>query len=681
MPNRLSQETSPYLLQHADNPVDWLPWGEEALTMARQQDKPILLSIGYSACHWCHVMAHESFEDAEVAALMNTNFVNIKVDREERPDLDLIYQHAHQLIARQGGGWPLTMFLTPGQAPFFSGTYFPKQPRYQRPGLLDLLPKIADYYHQHKEEIATQNTKLVEALDAASPTPDANAKLALAPLDEAARDLASNFDSVWGGFGREPKFPRPTELEFLMRYAAAKDRDDVGEMAVFTLHKMEQGGIYDQLGGGFCRYSVDAHWAIPHFEKMLYDNGPLLGLYADAYALTGHGRFRQVAQETVGWLTREMRDAAGGFYSALDADSEHEEGKFYVWTPEEVRALLTPEEFALVSPHYGLDLTPNFEGNHWHFIIAKPLEEVAASLSLTIESAQQELAAARQKLSAARAKRVRPGRDDKVLTSWNALMIKGLAHAARVFGQPSWTLLAKQAVDFIRREMWVEGRLLASYKGGQAKLNAYLDDYAFLLDALLELMQTEFRPEDVRFAQDLADRLLAQFEDTEQGGFFFTSHDHETLLHRPKPGPDQATPSGNGVAAHALQRLGHILGEPRYLVAAERALTSFYPVIAAQPAGYTTLLMALKENLSPPDIVVVSGPGADLGVWRSALDSIYLPNSLAFFMPNGVQGLPAALAKPETPMVNAWVCKGVNCLPAVTTPEALIALCKNATDV
>ena len=466
-----------------------------------------------------------------------------------------------------------------------------------------------------------------------------------------------------------------------MRYAAAKDRDDVGEMAVFTLHKMEQGGIYDQLGGGFCRYSVDAQWAIPHFEKMLYDNGPLLGLYADAYVLTGHGRFRQVAQETVGWLTREMRDAAGGFYSALDADSEHEEGKFYVWTPEEVRALLTPDEFALVSPRYGLDLPPNFEGKHWHFIIAKPLEEVAESLKQSIESAQQVLASARQKLSAVRAKRVRPGRDDKVLTSWNALMIKGLAHAGRVFGQPSWVVLAQQAVDFMRREMWRDGRLLATYKDGQAKLNAYLDDYAFLLDALLELMQTEFRPDDMRFAQDLAERLLAQFEDTEHGGFFFTSHDHETLLHRPKPGPDQATPSGNGIAAFALQRLGHILGEARYLAAAERVLTSFYPGITAQPAGYTTLLMTLKESLAPPDIVVVRGPAADLGIWREAIASNYLPNSLAFFVPNGMQDLPAALAKPETSTVNAWVCKGVNCLPGVATPEALITLCKVAADV
>jgi hypothetical protein len=681
MPNRLAQETSPYLLQHADNPVDWLPWGEEALALARKLDKPILLSIGYSACHWCHVMAHESFEDADVAAVMNTNFVNIKVDREERPDLDHIYQHAHQIIARRGGGWPLTMFLSPEQAPFFSGTYFPKEPRHQMPGLLELLPKVADYYHKNKAEIAAQNPRLVEALESVSPKPDANAKLALAPLDDAARDLAGNFDRIWGGFGREPKFPRPTELEFCMRYAAAKDRDDVGEMAVFTLHKMEQGGIYDQLGGGFCRYSVDAQWAIPHFEKMLYDNGPLLGLYADAYALTGHGRFRQVVQETVGWLTREMRDAAGGFYSALDADSEHEEGKFYVWTPEEVRVLLTPDEFALVSPHYGLDLPPNFEGKHWHFIIAKPLEEVAESLKLSNESAQQVLASTRQKLSAARAKRVRPGRDDKVLTSWNALMIKGLAHAGRVFGQSSWVSLAQQAVDFIRREMWVEGRLLATYKDGRARLNAYLDDYAFLLDALLELMQTEFRPQDVRFAQDLAERLLAQFEDAERGGFFFTGHDHETLLHRPKPGHDQATPSGNGVAALSLQRLGHVLGEARYLAASERALTSFYPGIAAQPAGYTTLLMTLKENLAPPDIVAVRGPAAEMGVWREALAASYLPNALAFFVPNGMQDLPAALAKPETPTVNAWVCKGVNCLPAVATPEALIALCKDAADV
>ncbi len=679
MPNRLAQETSPYLLQHADNPVDWYPWGEEALTSARRQDKPILLSIGYSSCHWCHVMAHESFEDAEVAQAMNTHFINIKVDREERPDLDQIYQLAHQMLAQRGGGWPLTMFLTPQQIPFFSGTYFPKQPRYQMPGFLDLLPRIAAFYTSHKNEISEQNAQMLAAFDATMPSNNGHGtQLALAPLDNAARELAAGFDPVWGGFGKEPKFPRPTELDFCLRYATAGGMVRVGEMALFTLEKMQQGGIYDQLGGGFCRYSVDARWAIPHFEKMLYDNGPLLGLYADAYALTGAPRLRQVCEETVGWLVREMRDAAGGFYSALDADSEHEEGKFYVWTPEAAQALLTPEEYAVLAPHYGLDGPPNFEAKHWHFVIAKPLETVADSLSISIESAQQALTSARAKLFSARENRVRPGRDDKVLTSWNALMIKGLARAARAFDKPEWAQLAQQAVDFIHDRLWQNERLLASYKDGQAKLNAYLDDYAFLLDALLELLQTEFRAQDLAFAQDLAERLLAQFEDPAQGGFYFTSHDHEQLIHRPKPGPDQATPSGNGVAVCALQRLGHMLGETRYLDAAQRALTLFYPAISNQPSGYTTLLIGLKENLSPPDIAVIRGPAPALAPWRAALASIYLPHAVTLYLPNATTGLPASLAKPETPQVNAWVCHGVTCLPAVTTPEALIALCKGA---
>ena len=670
MSNRLSRETSPYLLQHADNPVDWHPWGEEALTLARQQDKPILLSIGYSSCHWCHVMAHESFEDAEVAAVMNQYFVNIKVDREERPDLDQIYQLAHQMLAQRGGGWPLTMFLTPTQVPFFSGTYFPKQPRYQIPGFLDLLPRVAEFYLSHKAEIGEQNTQMFNAFKATGPQALNGTRLTLDPLQDAARDLGTQFDRVWGGFGRTPKFPRPTELEFALRFSASGGKQSVADMALFTLDKMQQGGIYDQLGGGFCRYSVDERWAIPHFEKMLYDNGPLLGLFADAFALTRNPRFGQVCEETIGWLVREMRAPEGGFYSALDADSEHEEGKFYVWTPNQVKQLLTPEEYAVLAPHYGLDQEPNFEGKHWNFILAQPLAEGQELM----------LAQAKAALFAEREKRVRPGRDDKVLVSWNALMIKGLARAGRVFERPEWVLLAQQAVDFIQARMWQENHLLASFKEDQAKLNAYLDDYAFLLDALLELIQTEFRAQDLAFAQALADCLLAQFEDPEQGGFFFTSHDHEQLIHRPKPGPDQATPSGNGVAVIALQRLGHLLGNTRYLTAAERTLTLFYPSISGQPAAYASLMIGLQECLQPPDIVVVRGPAEGIAVWRASLASAFLPNALVIFLSNAVTTLPGVLAKPITPDVNAWVCKGVNCLPAVTTLDALISLCKARRD-
>lgn len=671
MANRLTQETSPYLLQHANNPVDWLSWGDEALAIARQQDKPILLSIGYSSCHWCHVMAHESFEDAEVAAAMNRHFINIKVDREERPDLDQIYQLAHQMLARRGGGWPLTMFLTPNQVPFFSGTYFPKQPRYQMPGFLDLLPRVAEFYASHKAEISEQNTQMFNAFNASGPQRQAGVQLTLAPLEDAARGLAAQFDPVWGGFGGAPKFPRPSELEFALRYAASGGTVPVGEMAMFTLNKMQQGGIYDQLGGGFCRYSVDERWAIPHFEKMLYDNGPLLGLFADAFALTGDPRFRQVCEETIGWLMREMRAPEGGFYSALDADSEHEEGKFYVWTPEDIKRVLTPDEYAVLAPQYGLDQAPNFEDKNWHFILAQPLAKDAESV----------LKHAKAKLFAEREKRIRPGRDDKVLVSWNALMIKGLARAARVFGRHDWTQIAQQALDFIHANMWHEKRLSASFKAGQAKLNAYLDDYAFLLDALLELMQTEYRGQDLAFAKDLADQLLSQFEDPEHGGFFFTSHDHEHLIHRPKPGTDQATPSGNGVAIVALQRLGLLLGEPSYITASERALTLFYPQASHQASAYTTLLTGLKENLQPPDMVVVRGPADSIEAWRVTLAKAYLPNSMVLFLSNKMTALPSALAKPQTPVVNAWVCKGVKCLSAVTTPAELITLCSVRADV
>ncbi len=675
MPNRLARETSPYLLQHADNPVDWHPWGEEALTLARRLDRPILLSIGYSSCHWCHVMAHESFEDAEVAQAMNADFVNIKVDREERPDLDHIYQAAHYMLTQRAGGWPLTMFLTPDQVPFFGGTYFPKTPRYQMPGLLDLLPRVAQFYREHKREIAEQNAGMVAAFEGSLAAPAKGADLTSAPVDAAARDLAGSFDRVWGGFGPAPKFPRPSELEFCLRQSG-RPHAPLAEMALFTLEKMEQGGLYDQLGGGFCRYSVDERWAIPHFEKMLYDNGPLLGLYADAFALTGRPRFRQVCEETVGWLTREMQAPEGGFYSALDADSEHEEGKFYVWTPEEVKRVLTPDEYAVVAPHYGLDQPPNFENRHWHLVIARPLAEVAAALGQPETLAEQVLARAKAKLFQAREGRVRPGRDDKVLVSWNALMIKGLAHAARVFGRADWLATARAAADFIRTRMFINGRLRASYKDGQARLNAYLDDHAFLLDALLELLQAGWRGEDLVFARRIADALLARFEDAERGGFYFTSHDHEQLIHRPKTGHDQATPSGNGVAAFALQRLGHLLGEARYLAAAERTLRLFHPQLAQQPAGFTSLLAVLDETLAPPNILILRGPAPDVAAWQRELAAHYLPRTLALGLPNEVEALPASLARPVSGQVNAWLCQGVKCLPAPLDLEQVLRLCK-----
>ena len=705
MPNRLIHETSPYLQQHSGNPVDWYAWGDEALQTARAQNKPILLSIGYSACHWCHVMAHESFEDAEVAAVMNRHFINIKVDREERPDLDQIYQLAHQMISQRSGGWPLTMFLTPEQEPFFGGTYFPKTQRYGLPGFPELLGRVAQFYHSDRAQIAKQGESILGAFERMQPaSPAQRSEFSVAPVELAMQNLAESFDAHYGGFGAAPKFPHPADIELCLRHHAAcgvhqgargvhrgASRIEQGagsggapqagplKMATYTLGRMAVGGLYDQLGGGFCRYSVDAYWLIPHFEKMLYDNGPLLGRYSDAWALTRDPLFAEVVEETAAWTMREMQSPAGGYYSSLDADSEHEEGKFYVWTPQEVRALLSDEEYAVCAPFYGLDGPANFEGARWHLHVVRGVDEIGKTLVKPLEECGTLLAQARAKLFAGREERVRPGRDEKILTSWNALMIGGMARGARVFGRPEWLASARAALEFVRSTLWREAgpsgrsRLLATCKDGRAHLNAYLDDYAYLLAALIELLQADLHSRDLKFAEDLADVLLDQFYDPALGGFFFTSDDHEELIHRPKPGHDSATPSGNGVAAFALQRLGHITGESRYLNAAERTLALFYPALAQRPSGYASLLMALEEAIEPPRVVVLRGPAGPLREWQEVLGQHYLPTTVILAVPATAVNLSPLLAKPvDTDAVNAWVCQGVTCLPPTDKLEILL---------
>ncbi len=667
MPNRLADETSPYLLQHAHNPVDWQPWGEEALALARREGKPILLSVGYSACHWCHVMAHESFEDPDVAAAMNALFVNIKVDREERPDLDQIYQTAHALLTRRSGGWPLTMFLTPEGAPFFGGTYFPKQGRYGLPGFVDLLPRVAAAYREQGSAIAAQSEELKAALASLEPVPGTAGDVPAGAPARALDGLKASFDAVHGGFGTAPKFPHPADLEFALRTHLRTGDAEALALVRVTLEKMADGGIHDQLGGGFCRYSVDAEWTIPHFEKMLYDNGPLLGLYADLARVTGDARFADVARGVVGWLEREMRSPDGAFYSSLDADSEGEEGKFYVWTRDEVRGLLSPEQYAVASAHYGLDGPANFDGHAWNLRIAVPLAQVAERLSIAPSEAAARLAAAKGSLFAARARRVRPGLDDKILTSWNALAIAGLARAARALDEPACIALAIAATDALRRTAWRNGRLLATRKGEHAHLNAYLDDYAFVLAALIELMQTRFRLEDYHWARELADVLLEHFEDRAHGGFHFTSHDHERLFHRPKPGHDNATPSGNGVAAGALIALGNLAAAPRYVAAAERTVQLFAPALKASPAGYSTLLMALEDTLTPPSSVMLAGDPVACASWHRSLERTARAGVRVF----NVAGcnLPPELAKGPTRTGGAvaWVCRGAHCLPPMQT--------------
>lgn len=678
MPNHLASQTSPYLQQHADNPVDWYPWGEEALALAHEQNKPILLSIGYSACHWCHVMAHESFEDADVAAVMNKHFVNIKVDREERPDLDQIYQAAHYMLTKRSGGWPLTMVITPAQLPFFGGTYFPKSARHNLPAFPDLLLRVADFYRENQQAIEHQNGSLIEALGRGVMREAAIGDLNATPLASVARELQHSFDPRYGGFGEAPKFPHPAELDFCLRYYATTRDAKALHVARFTLQRMAAGGIYDQLGGGFCRYSVDQYWAIPHFEKMLYDNGPLLALFSDLYLIDQDTESARIVAETATWVMREMQAPHGGYYSTLDADSEHEEGKFYVWHPEEIRALLSEAEQAVAIPYYGFDLPPNFEERHWNPIIAKPLADLAIEHGIALDAAQSLLTSARDKLFAAREKRVHPGRDEKILVSWNALMIKGLARAARVFERPEWLASARRAADFIHATLYRDKRLLATYKDGHAHLNAYLDDYAFLLDALLELMQADFRAQDLAWASELADTLLDQFEDRECGGFFFTSHDHETLIHRPKPAHDNAMPSGNGIAIFALQRLGHLSGNLEYLKAAERALRVFYPTALQNPTGLCSVLNALGEFVEAPQMVLLTGPQLKRPAWLKTLHAGYAPHRFAIALPDDTSGLPPTLNKPHNEHVNAWVCQGVSCLAPIQNREELATLLQNS---
>ena len=675
MPNRLARETSPYLQQHADNPVDWYPWGEEALELARATNRPLLVSVGYSACHWCHVMAHESFEDPAIAEVMNRLFVNVKVDREERPDLDQILQTAHQMLAQRPGGWPLNMFLTPEGVPFFGGTYFPREPRYNLPGFAELCEHIAEVYRTRHDEVVRQGDALRDAFSRMQPGGATHrSEFSREPLDVGLAHSIQALDRKHGGFGGAPKFPHSAELEFCLREYARSGDADALHVAVLTLEEMAKGGIFDHLGGGFSRYSVDAGWTIPHFEKMLYDNGPLLRLYADAWLVTKNARFEQTAAQTAVWVMREMQDPEGAYYSSLDADSEHVEGKFYVWMPDEARALLDGDEYAVLAAHYGIDAPPNFENAHWHLRVTRELDAVAAQLGRDHAEGAGLLASARAKLLAARALRVRPGRDDKVLVSWNALMIEGMARAGTVFQRSDWLASAARALDFVRERMWREHRLYATYKDGRAHLNAYLDDYAFLLKAVLELLQSEFRGEWLEYAEDLAEALLDGFEDTGAGGFFFTRHDHERLIHRPKTAFDNATPSGGAVAAFALQRLALITGDARYADAAERTLALYYGEIGNP--GHASMLMALDEWLEPARTIVLTGPPQECAAWRREVAARYLPKTLVFAA-HGAESLPPALMRPvaqrDSGRVLAWVCQNQTCLAPISTLGELLA--------
>ncbi|MFV2057796.1 MAG: thioredoxin domain-containing protein [Thiohalomonadales bacterium] len=668
-PNRLVDETSPYLLQHAHNPVRWYPWGEEALQEAKLTDKPILLSIGYSACHWCHVMAHESFEDDDTADVMNQFYINVKVDREERPDLDKIYQFAHQVLVRRGGGWPLTCILTPqNQLPFFAGTYFPDQARHNMPSFKDVLRQVAQFYREKSDEIERQNASFENLLQQieAQGQKNSQADLNLVPLDQSRQQLQTSYDALFGGFGAAPKFPHPTNLERLMRHwwnteQTTNADNDALDMALTTLKSMAQGGIYDQLGGGFYRYSVDQEWMIPHFEKMLYDNGPLMCLYINAWRISGEKLFQQVAIETGDWALREMQADEGGFYSSLDADSEGQEGKFYAWQPEQIKSILSIEQYELFAVRFGLDRPSNFEGD-WHLHVAEAMEEIAKAHNLPLSAATEMINDSRQQLFRERESRIRPGRDEKILTAWNALLIKGLALTGRIAQRVEFVTAAGEALDFIERQLFVDNRLRVSYKDGQARLNAYLDDHAFLLDAILELLQARWRQHDLEFAVKLADILLEQFQDCVGGGFYFTSKDHEKLIQRSKPFADEAIPSGNGIAAYGLLRLGYLLGEVKYIEAAEGTLRAAWRDIIDAPAQHNALLLALEELSMPTEIIVIRAEAAQLEQWQAIAQRVYAPRRLLIAIPNDATGLAEGLAqyKSSTGPI-AYICKGQQC--------------------
>jgi uncharacterized protein YyaL (SSP411 family) len=686
MANHLISQTSPYLLQHAHNPVDWYPWGEEAFERARRDRKPIHLSVGYAACHWCHRMAHESFEDDAVASVLNERFINIKVDREERPDVDRIYQIAQQMLTQRSGGWPLTMFLThDDHRPFFGGTYFPKEARHGLPAFTDILRRVSEYYRLHEAELRQQNDALMSAFAELNPPPaPGDTELTDAPLKAARELLGRTFDGQFGGFGRAPKFPNPKTIERLLRdwhATSGKTQPDLQAlyMATLTLRRMGEGGINDQLGGGFSRYSTDEYWMIPHFEKMLYDNAGLLAVYAEAAVATGDRFYADIAARTAEWVIREMQAPEGGYYSSFDADSEGHEGKFYVWNREEARQALGDTDSSLswevFAARFGLDRPPNFEGQ-WHLHVFQSIEDIARNHQLTPEEVESLIESARRKLLAIRSARTWPARDDKILTSWNALMIRGMAIASRALGRDDLAESATAALRFVQSKLWSNGKLLATYKGGVAHLGAYLDDYVFLVDAILELQQMRFNGAELKFACDLVEIVLLHFADSDVGGFFFTSDYHETLIYRSKSFADDATPAGNGVAALVLQRMGHLLAEPRYLQAAERTLRAGWLGIEKYPHAHTTLLNSLDELLNPPEIILLRGDESQITTWAKELHKLYAPRRLILAVPAAAQDLPPALADKGFPATSggaiAYVCQGSTCSAPINSLSGLI---------
>ena len=693
--NRLSNETIPYLLQHAHNPVDWYPWGEEALQKAQQEDKPILLSVGYSACHWCHVMERESFENEDIAGLMNQHFVSIKVDREERPDIDNIYMQAVQALTQQGG-WPMTVFLTPDGRPFYGGTYFPPNDRQYgqetMPGFPRILLTIADYYDNHRAEVEEQANQLADYLKQRSSTPlrskggvIPSGTIPLEMLNTASGELASEFDPVHGGFGHAPKFPNTMSLEFLLRTHQHRLRGEIGskatkpelEIVEVSLQRMANGGIYDQLGGGFHRYSVDVEWLVPHFEKMLYDNALLSRLYQHAYLVTFNPFYERIVEETLDYVVREMVSPEGGFYSTQDADSEGEEGKFFIWTTDEIETALLAEDARLFMLYYDVTKAGNFEGkNILH--VEQDAQTVADKAQVNLETLQASLKRSREMLFELREKRVKPGRDEKILTSWNGLMLRSFAEAARYLDRPDYLQVATNNAEFLLRELIPDGRLLRTYKDGRARLHGYLEDYAFLADGLLALYEASFNPRWFTEARRLMDEAIKLFADEQNGGFFDTGSDHEALISRPKDIMDNATPAGNSVAADVLLRLAAFTGEEAYRRRADDYLRPIADIMVQHPQAFGHILGALDFAISKSkEIALIGDPQqSDTRALLEVINTRYLPNSVlacaSLEDSESIQSIPLLADRPmKDHKATAYICQNFACLSPVNTPEEL----------
>jgi uncharacterized protein YyaL (SSP411 family) len=674
-PNRLIHETSPYLLQHAHNPVDWHPWSEEAFQKAKSENKPILLSVGYSACHWCHVMEKESFENEEIAAVMNENFVSIKVDREERPDLDDIYMNAVQVLTGRGG-WPMTVFLTPDGKPFFGGTYFPPEDRYGAPGFPKVLRAVAQAYRERPGEVEKSVEQILGVLKRLGSVEESRRPFAPDILAQSAEKLAEAYDSEYGGLGRAPKFPNVGVYELFLRHWRKSKSPRFLEMVTHTLTRMAEGGIYDHLGGGFHRYSVDEKWLVPHFEKMLYDNAQLLRVYAQAYTITQAPLFRKTVAETVAYLLREMRDPEGGFYSTQDADSEGEEGRFFVWTEDEVTRIVGEEAGEIFCRVYDVTESGNFEEKN---IVHPTLTVEQAAKFFRKEAARVEnlLAEAKTKLFAEREKRVKPFRDEKILTSWNGLMLSGLAEAGKILERPDCLEAAKKTVDFIFSRMFKDGLLLHTYKDGKAKLLGYLDDYAFVATGLLDLYEATLERSTLERAIALADIMIGEFWDDIDGGFFYTGKSHEKLISRTKPAFDSSIPSGNSTAAQLLLRLYHYTGDEGQLKRAEKVLRLYYDAMEAQPFGFAHLLAALDFYLEKPKEIVLVGDknGAGEQELLRKIYSLYLPNkTIQIVAPGAPAGKLSALLQGKTQRdgkPTVYVCRNFTCSAPVTEWENL----------